>query len=111
MTLEIQTYNQSKPRTAERSAGACTGIFTPHCQTPKSRSGMAHPSGFLEGSPIVEHHSLKKGRHLLFWSGHSFVEPGLKTEGTFKGAGAMYDDENEVNGDEILRWNQKLQVI
>ena len=50
----------------------------------------AHPVWFLDGNPIVGYSKLKSGVRVLFWSGQSFEEKGLKKEGTFKAAEARY---------------------
>jgi len=69
------------------------------------------PVWFIDGNPIVGYHSLKPGVRLLFWSGQSFNEPGLQTEGTFKAAGMVYKDVEEVNSRDIQRWLQKSKEI
>src|SRR5690606_4211455 len=48
----------------------------------------AHPVWFLDGNPVVGYCKLKDCVRLLFWSGQSFVSPGLKPEGKFKAAEA-----------------------
>jgi hypothetical protein len=42
----------------------------------------AHPVWFLDGNPVVGYSKLKECVRLLFWSGQSFEEEGLKTEGS-----------------------------
>ena len=46
----------------------------------------AHPVWFLDGNPVVGYSKLKDAVRLLFWSGQSFDEEGLKKEGSFKAA-------------------------
>jgi hypothetical protein len=41
---------------------------------------------FLDGNPVVGYSKLKHSVRLLFWSGQSFDEPQLKSEGKFKAA-------------------------
>ena len=50
----------------------------------------AHPVWFLDGNPVVGYSKLKESVRLLFWSGQSFEEDGLKKEGSFKAAEAHY---------------------
>jgi hypothetical protein len=45
-----------------------------------------HPVWFLDGNPVVGYHRLKTGLRVLFWSGQSFVTPGLTPTGTFQAA-------------------------
>ena len=46
----------------------------------------SHPVWFLDGNPVVGYSKLKECVRLLFWSGQSFEEEGLKKEGSFKAA-------------------------
>ena len=59
-------------------------------QEAENKIWHAHPVWFLEGNPIVGYSKLKNCVRLLFWSGQSFKEKGLKKEGTFKAAEARY---------------------
>jgi hypothetical protein len=70
-----------------------------------------HPVWFLEGNPIVGYSVLKDCVRLLFWSGQSFGEPGLKAEGTFKAAEARYTSPEQVNRKDLKRWLQKARDI
>ena len=64
----------------------------------------AHPVWFLDGNPIVGYSKLKEGVRLLFWSGQSFKEKGLKKEGTFKAAEARYAAVDEIDTKKLARW-------
>lgn len=62
------------------------------------------PVWFLNGNPIVGYW-VRKGRvQLLFWSGQSFEEPGLKIEGKFKAAEASYTRPDEIDPAMLRRW-------
>jgi hypothetical protein len=63
-----------------------------------------HPVYFLAGNPIVGYSRLKWGVRLLFWSGRSFDEAGLKNEGKFEAAEKRYTDASEVDTIELARW-------
>lgn len=71
----------------------------------------AHPVWFLDGNPVVGYSKLKDGVRLLFWSGQSFDEPGLKPEGTFKAAEARYRSADEVDVQDLARWLAKARDI
>jgi hypothetical protein len=47
----------------------------------------------------------------MFWSGQSFAEEGLKSEGTFKAAEARYTSSDQINVDDLRRWLQKAAAI
>ena len=57
----------------------------------------AHPVWFLDGNPVVGYSKLKQCVRLLFWSGQSFEEEGLKKEGSYKAAEARYTAAGQVN--------------
>ena len=111
MKSEIQAYNENK--TPDRQA-ICDRLYCVIIAAfPEVENKLWHgaPVWFLDGNPIVGYHNLKKGIRLLFWSGQSFDEPGLKTEGTFKASGVLYQDAEEINVSDIQRWLQKSQEI
>lgn len=74
-----------------------------------SKVWHAHPVWFLDGNPIVGYSRLKDCIRLLFWSGQSFDEPGLKAEGKFKAADARYADPRQIAVADLRRWLQKAR--
>ncbi len=71
----------------------------------------AHPVWFLNGNPIVGFGKLKNCVRLLLWSGQSFDEPGLKSEGSFKAAEARYLEVSEINTEDLQHWLGKARHI
>ena len=71
----------------------------------------AHPVWFLDGNPVVGYAKLKNCVRLLFWSGQSFEEEGLKREGTFKAAEARYTAADKVDLGNLKRWLAKARDI
>ena len=71
----------------------------------------AHPVWFLDGNPTVGYSKLKNCVRLLFWSGQTFEEDGLKKEGTFKAAEARYTSADQVNREDLKRWLAKAREI
>ncbi len=80
---------------------------------PKATCKVWHggPVWFLDGNPIAGYWVRKKSVQLLFWSGQSFDEPGLKSEGKFKAAEAHYANLAEINSSDIQRWLTKAAII
>ena len=70
-----------------------------------------HPVWFLEGNPIVGYSKLKNSVRLLFWSGQSFKEAGLRPEGTFKAAEARYTAVEEIDAEKLQRWLEEARWI
>ena len=69
-----------------------------------------HPVWFIDGNPIVGYHHLKGPPpciRLLFWSGRSFDESGLKAEAGFKTAGARYTSVRQIDAKDLKRWLKK----
>lgn len=71
----------------------------------------AHPVWFLDGNPIVGYSKLKGGVRLLFWSGRSFGEEGLRPEGKFQAAEARYTAAEQVDREGLGRWLAKARDI
>jgi hypothetical protein len=67
----------------------------------------AHPVWFLNGNPVVGYSKLKGCIRLLFWSGQSFNEAGLKKEGSFMAAERRYTGAQQIDTDELHRWLEK----
>lgn len=80
---------------------------------PKAENKVWHgsPVWFLDGNPVAGYGVLKNCVRLLFWSGQSFDEPGLQTEGSFKAAEARYTDVDQVSVVDLRRWLQKAEAI
>ena len=80
---------------------------------PKAESKIwhAHPVWFLDGNPIVGYHKLKDSVRLLFWSGQTFEEEGLKPEGSFKAAEVRYTKADQIKKTELKRWLKKSKQI
>lgn len=77
----------------------------------QSKVWHAHPVWFLDGNPVVGYSKLKGGVRLLFWSGQSFSEVGLKNEGSFKAAEARFTATEQVKLPDLQRWLVKARDI
>jgi hypothetical protein len=80
---------------------------------PEAENKIWHaiPVWFLDGNPVVGYSKLKECVRLLFWSGQSFEEEGLKKEGSFKAAEARYIAADQVNRKNLKRWLAKARDI
>jgi hypothetical protein len=80
---------------------------------PKAECKIWHraPVWFIEGNPIVGYWVRKGYVQLLFWSGQSFDEPGLKAEGKFKAAEVRLTDTSQIKIKDLKRWLKKAQAI
>ncbi|WP_139423097.1 DUF1801 domain-containing protein [Chryseobacterium mulctrae] len=109
---EITSYNNSQ---SENEIGICEKIafiIDENLEGAESKIWHAHPVWFLEGNPIVGYSKQKKGIRLMFWSGKSFNEEQLNVEGEkFQDASVFYNNVNEINETDILRWLKKSAEI
>lgn len=71
----------------------------------------AHPVWFLDGNPVVGYSKLEDSVRLLFWSGQSFVSPGLKPEGKFRAAEARYAAADQVDTESLQKWLAEAREI
>ena len=80
----------------------------------KSESKIWHgtPVWFIEGNPIVSYSVRKNGSvSLMFFSGQSFDEKGLRPEGKFKAAEIFYTDVKEIKITHLRKWLKKAEAI
>ncbi len=110
MNPDISAYNAQTPLNAAICAQLATELSL---GLPQADSKVWHggPVWFLVGNPIVGYWVRKTGAQLLFWSGQSFDEAGLKAEGKFKAAEAHYKDVTEINSADVQRWLAKAALI
>lgn len=108
---DIESYNNSLN---EEDKAICEllkkeiDFILPHDE---SKIWHGHPVWFLQGNPIVGYAKRKIGITLLFWSGQSFDEIGLKVEGSFKAAEARYTSVDQIDKKDLKRWLEKSKKI
>jgi hypothetical protein len=111
MNNTIQSYNNSQIPTDKAICDLLMKEINSSLSQAESKIWHGHPVWFLDGNPIVGYHKLKDSVRLLFWSGQSFDEEGLKPEGTFKAAEARYASSDQVNIEDLHRWLKKASEI
>jgi hypothetical protein len=82
-----------------------------HLPEAENKVWHAHPVWFLDGNPIVGYSKLKDCVRLLFWSGQSFKEGGLRKEGSFKAAEARYTSADQVDASKLRRWLAEAREV
>jgi hypothetical protein len=111
MNADIQAYNDKQ---AESDKEICNLLAKEICAgLPKAENKIwhAHPVWFIDGNPIVGYHKLKDCVRLLFWSGQSFEEETLQSEGSFKAAQMRYTSAEQINTKDLKRWLKKSVAI
>jgi hypothetical protein len=111
MEKTIQDYNNAQSDADKAICEALYREINKHLPEAESKIWHAHPVWFLNGNPVAGYSKLKGSVRLLFWSGRSFDEPGLKDEGTFKAAEKRFISVDEVNVADLERWLKKARDI
>lgn len=111
MNPEIQAYNDLQ---LESDRAICNLLAqTINAELPEAESKVwhAHPVWFLDGNPVVGYSKLKHSIRLLFWSGQSFDEPQLKSEGKFKAAEKAFLQVEDIDLVALKRWLEKARIV
>lgn len=111
MHNDIQTYNTKQSDTDKAICDLLAHEIDRGLPKAESKIWHAHPVWFLDGNPVVGYSKLKDSVRLLFWSGQSFEESGLKPEGSFKAAEARYTHVDQVNTKDLANWLKKAENI
>jgi hypothetical protein len=104
MNNEILNYNSSQTASDQKICIALMDIIDKNMPEAKSKFYHGSPVWFIDDNPIVGYSKLKSGVQLLFWSGQTFDEEGLKPMGKYKAAEARYTDVEEINKVQLKNW-------
>lgn len=111
MNKDIQDYNNRQAADDKAICDVLRKEIDTVLKEAESKIWHGHPVWFLEGNPIVGYDKLKDCVRLLFWSGQSFDESGLKNEGKFKAAEKRYTDVDQINKEDLHKWLKKSRGI
>jgi hypothetical protein len=111
MNLEISTYNAAQVTADQNICDLLAQEICKHLPEADNKIWHSHPVWFLDGNPVAGYSKLKGGVRLLFWSGQTFDEVGLKNEGSFKAAEARFTNVEQVNVQDLVRWLGKARDI
>ncbi|MEP1033509.1 DUF1801 domain-containing protein [Ekhidna sp.] len=107
----ILTFNSRQTPEDQKICERLSSIIKESLPQAENKVWHAHPVWFIEGNPVVGYSKLKDCIRLLFWSGQSFEEKGLKPGGKFKAAEARYTSVDEINPSDLKRWLEKSKSI
>lgn len=111
MNIDIQTYHDALADEDRAIADVLYDEISKALPKAESKIWHRHPVWFIEGNPIVGYDKLKNCVRLMFWSGQSFEEEGLSSEGKFKAAVARYTDVKQIKKTDLKRWLKKSKDI
>lgn len=107
----IDDYTVVQEPGARMVCEALAGLIAAALPGAEGRVWHGGPVWFLAGNPIVGYWVRKSGVQLLFWSGQSFDAPGLRAEGKFKAAEAVYTDVSQIVPAEVQALLARAAVI
>ena len=111
MNKHIQSYSRGLSPEEREISDLLAAEINKHLPEAESKVWHAHPVWFLDGNPIVGYSKLKGCVRLMFWSGQSFDEEGLRKEGSFKAAEVRYTAADQINKKDLARWLKKCRDI
>lgn len=111
MNPDTQKYNNLLSKEDKEICDTLAQEIDLHLSKAENKIWHAHPVWFLDGNPIVGYSKLKSCIRLLFWSGQSFDEEGLASEGSFKAAEARYTSADQIKKKDLKLWLGKAKKI
>lgn len=111
LSKDINEYNLSQNEINQEICSELAKIINANLNFDNSKLWHGGPVWFIDENPIVGYWVRKNNVSLLFWSGQSFEEEGLKKEGKFMAADAKYTNIDQINHKDIKRWLKKSENI
>jgi hypothetical protein len=108
---DIRAYIDTQPEPARSVENVLATRIDAGLPEAESKVWHGHPVWFLAGNPVAGFATRKHNVQLLFWSGQSFDEPGLRGEGSFKAAQIRFDTADDVDVTALDRWLEKSRRI
>lgn len=108
---DIKDYHSQFDKETVKILEKLYTVISSSLKKSENKIWYSSPVWFIDGNPIVGYWVRKNGVGLLFWSGQSFEEAGLKKEGKFKAAEKIYKDISEVKITELKKWLTKSKKI
>lgn len=111
MNPEIKAYNEKQLKLDRAICNLLAQTINSALPEAESKVWHAHPVWFLDGNPVVGYSKLKHSVRLLFWSGQSFNDPQLKSEGKFKAAERAYLQVEDIDLEALNGWLEKAITV
>lgn len=111
MPSDIALYHSSQTGESKKICTQLKKVISQELTKAESKVWHGSPVWFLEGNPIVGYAVRKNGVQLLFWSGQSFVDSGLKPEGSFKAAQMYYVHSEDIKVTALRGWLKQAKRI
>jgi len=111
MEKDIQKYNNALTKADKEICNMLAEEINANLKKAENKIWHSNPVWFLDGNPVVGYDKQKASVRLLFWSGQSFEEEGLKKSGSFKAAEIKYTEASQINKKDLKRWLKKAKEI
>lgn len=111
MSPDIAQYNADQSPADQITCDVLAETIDASLPDAENKIWHGHPVWFLDGNPVVGYSKLKGCVRLLFWSGQSFGDDGLKPEGKFKAAEARYVSVDQVSRADLDRWLKQSRDV
>ena len=108
---DILDYNKALVKAQREIAEQLCLLFEKNLTKAEAKVWHGHPVWFIDGNPIVGYSLKKSGMEVLFWSGQSFVTPGLKPVGKFKAAGVGFPSLEKLDSKALAKWLKESKAI
>lgn len=110
--LTISNYNTSQKGESKDICNFLQTSIDSSLRGSTSKIWHKGPVWFIDENPVVGYWVRKNNEvQVLFWSGQSFDEEGLKNEGSFKAAEIRYTELKQVKITHLKRWLKKAKEI
>ncbi len=109
--MDIEKYNRAQSAQYKEICNKLMEVIATELKKAESKLWHGGPVWFLDGNPIVGYSVRKAGVQLLFWSGQSFEDSGLISEGSFKAAQMYYVDIKDIKVTALRGWLKQAKRI
>lgn len=111
MPNDIKRYNASQTGENKLICAKLLEVISSELKSAESKLWHGAPVWFIDGNPVAGYSVRKAGVQLLFWSGQSFVDADLETEGKFKAAGKTYTAHADIKVTALRNWLKQAKRI
>lgn len=111
MNLEISKYHAALAEHDRQICQLLLDAIEQHLPQASGKVWHGNPVWFIDENPVVGYSKLKDCVQLLFWSGQSFDEAGLRPVGKHKAAEVRFTNAAEIEPAQLAVWLDKAVAI
>ena len=108
---DIDEYNAKQEGAHGTICRALEQLIQAALPAAKGKVWHGHPVWFIDGNPVVGYSIKKSGVQVLFWSGQSFVTPGLKPLGSYQAAAWDTPSVDAIAASSMDEWLREALTI